>query len=94
MRKDCAGKEKFFIYLDDRQVEAYPGEPIAVALYAAGYRHLWTSVKYKRPRGMYDLKLPCYMTVNGVPNVNVCEVKAAPDMKIQVQKGRGEVQYD
>lgn len=88
------GKDKCLIYFNGEPVEAYTGEPVAVSLYAANIRKLGLSVKYKRPRGMYSLDFPFYMTVDGKPNINVCEIETVPDMRIELQKGRGEVHYD
>ena len=56
-------------------VQAFEGDSIASALYAAGVRIFSRSFKYHRPRGLTCVagRCPnCLMTVDGVPNVRAC----------------------
>ena len=58
-----------------RPVDAYEGDTIGSALFAAGRRVFSRSFKYHRPRGLLCCSGSCpncMMEVDGVPNVRVC----------------------
>lgn len=60
---------------DGESYRAYAGEPVAVALYAAGVRVLSRSIKYHRPRSFFCLNghcNGCLVRADGVPNVRGC----------------------
>lgn len=85
-------KVKFFF--DDKEIEGYEGEPIAAALHAVGVRVLRHSHNKNRPRGFYcaiGYCSSCLMTVDGTPNVRVCVEKLQEGMRVETQKGRGEL---
>ena len=63
---------------EGRRMDGYAGEPLAVALHAAGVRVLSRSFKYHRPRGIGLTCLTpscpnCQMTVDGMYGVPACE---------------------
>ncbi len=63
------------VHVDGRAVEAERGEPLAVALLAAGETTLARSPKLHRPRGPSCLRGECdgcLARVDGVPNVMTC----------------------
>ncbi len=61
---------------------------IAVALWEKGIRHLSTSPKYGRPRGLTCARgacTACLMRVDGIPNIRTCETIVAEGMDVQKQ---------
>jgi sarcosine oxidase subunit alpha len=63
------------IDFEDRRIPAFAGEPVAVALYAAGVRTLARSSKYHRPRGFFCLDghcASCLLRIDGRPNQRAC----------------------
>ncbi len=66
------------------------GEPIAMALKAAGVDiHRYTS-KHHKPRGIFcaiGRCTDCVMIVDGKPNVRTCVTPLARGMKVQTQYG-------
>lgn len=74
--------------LDGEPVVAERGEPVAVALVAAGHLALARSPKFHRPRGPACLRAACdgcLARVDGVPNVMTCRVPAAEGTRIETQ---------
>lgn len=87
------GQKVKFLF-DGREIEGYEGEPIAAALHAAGVKVLRHSHNKNRPRGFYCAIgncSSCLMTVDGTPNVRVCVEKLKEGMRVETQKGRGEL---
>lgn len=85
------GREVTFT-LDGRQLKGFEGEPIAVALHAAGVKVLSHSLKKHRPRGFFCAIgncSSCQMTVNGMPNIRTCVEPLVEGMKIETQAGKG-----
>lgn len=76
--------------LDGNTMEGYEGEPIAVALRAAGVMtHIHTS-KYHKPRGIFcaiGRCTDCVMIVDDKPNVRTCVTPLKQGMKVQTQYG-------
>ncbi len=78
-----------FIY-DGKTIQGYEGEPIAMALRAAGvmvHRH---TKKFGRPRGVFcaiGRCTDCVMVVDGKPNVRTCITPLAEGMKVETQFG-------
>ena len=71
-----------------RQFQAYEGDTIASALYAAGVRIFSRSFKYHRSRGLLCVAGACpncLMTVDGVPNVRACATRVEPGMRVRHQ---------
>ncbi|NPV43308.1 MAG: (2Fe-2S)-binding protein [Firmicutes bacterium] len=87
------GKRVEFTF-DGKKMWGYEGEPIAAALHANGVRVLRRSPEKHRPRGFYCAIgncSSCLMTVDGEPNVRVCIEKLKEGMKIETQKGKGDL---
>lgn len=76
------------IELDGAPVPAVEGEPVACALIAADETLLSRSVKYHRPRGAFCMTgacSHCLMRVDGVPNLQACQVPARAGMRLERQ---------
>ena len=73
---------------DGKEVQGYEGEPIAVALKAAGLMvHRYTKKEHK-PRGIFcaiGRCTDCVMVVDGVPNVRTCVTPLKAGMKISTK---------
>ncbi|MCD7826222.1 MAG: (2Fe-2S)-binding protein [Clostridiaceae bacterium] len=71
-------------------MEGFEGEPIAVALKAAGVMaHRYTKKKHE-PRGIFcaiGRCTDCVMVVDGKPNVRTCITPLAEGMKVETQYG-------
>lgn len=82
-------EKKVKFIMDDKVMEGCEGEPIAVALRAAGimvHRH----TKNGSPRGIFcaiGRCTDCVMVVNGKPNVRTCVTLLEEGMVIQTQYG-------
>jgi sarcosine oxidase subunit alpha len=83
--------------LDGERVVAERGEPVAVALVAAGHLALARSPKFHRPRGPACLRAACdgcLARVDGEPNVMTCRVRAAEGTKVETQNVVGSRDHD
>ena len=79
----CGDKVSF--YFDGRRVGGYEDEPLAAALYANGITFLSRSIRYYRPRGVFDLRSSCrsaLVDVNGVPGVNPSEASCREGLRV------------
>ncbi|MDZ7671688.1 MAG: (2Fe-2S)-binding protein [Halanaerobiales bacterium] len=86
-------KKITFTY-NGKEIEAYQGETIAAALYAAGIRVLKASSKYERPRGLFCAIgncSSCHMVVDGIPNVKTCITKVKEGMVVREEIGKGDL---
>lgn len=83
------GRVVNFIY-DGKILQGYEGEPIAVALKAAGvmvHRH---TKKEHKPRGVFcaiGRCTDCVMVVNGKSNVRTCITPLEENMVVETQYG-------
>lgn len=71
---------------EGRQVEARPGETVAAALLAAGFRDLRSSAITGAPRGAYCLMGACFdclVRVDGIPNRQACLTLVEPGMDVR-----------
>lgn len=85
------------IYLDDAPIQAERGEPIAVALLAAGKITLARSPKLHRPRAPSCLRGACdgcLARVDGVPNVMTCLRPARGGEHVETQNVIGSRESD
>lgn len=83
------GRKVKFLF-EGREVEAYEGESVAVALYAAGINVYSWSPSLHRPRGpfcMIGKCSSCFMVVNGVPNVRTCREPVKDGLVVERQAG-------
>ncbi len=70
---DSRGRVTF--YLDGQAVEGMEGEPVAMSLWALGYRVLGWNEESGRPRGLYCAIGHCYecrMTIDGQRDQRAC----------------------
>ena len=73
---------------DGKTIEAFEGDTVASALYAAGVRVFSRSFKYHRPRGLLCVSgnCPnCLMDVDNIPNVRTCTKRVRQGMKVRHQ---------
>jgi sarcosine oxidase subunit alpha len=85
------------IHLDGQPVPAAKGEPVAVALVAAGHLALARSPKFHRPRGPACFRGACdgcLARVDDVPNVMTCRVPATGGLRVEVQNVVGSKDTD
>lgn len=75
---------------DGSKVKGYEGEPVAMALKAAGIQiHRYTSKRHE-PRGVFcaiGRCTDCVMIVDGRPNIRTCVTPLREGMKVQTQYG-------
>jgi hypothetical protein len=87
-----ADSEIVEIIVDERPTPARSGEPVAVALLAAGKRTLRFTRRFGEPRGIFCALgrcTDCVMTVDGIPNIRTCVLPAKSGMQVQTQHGLG-----
>ncbi|SDY85242.1 2Fe-2S iron-sulfur cluster binding domain-containing protein [Proteiniborus ethanoligenes] len=90
------GKKINFTF-NGNQLEGYEGETIAAALHAAGIKVLGKSLFKHRPRGFYCAIgncSSCIMIVNGEPNVRTCITELKEGMSVEIQEGKGVIDYE
>ena len=83
--------------LDGAPIEARRGEPVAVALLAAGVDVIARSVKYHRPRGPFCLEgrcEGCLARVEGQPNVPTCRTAVREGLVVERQNAFPSAQVD
>ncbi len=86
------GEEKRVVEFtyDGQIVMGLEGEPIAIALEAAGVMvHRYTK-KYHKPRGIFcaiGRCTDCVMVVDGKPNIRTCITPLKEGMRVQTQYG-------
>ena len=88
----CGEKTAFFY--NGNEIEGYSNETIAAALHAAGIKELAKSPELHRPRGLFCAIgncSSCLMVVDGEPNIRVCVTKVKQGMKVEMQKGKGDL---
>ena len=88
--------EPVTFFFNGKEVEAYSAETIAAALHATGVRKLGESPELHRPRGLFCAIgncSSCFMIVDNEPNKRVCVIKVKHGMRVEEQKGKGELLY-
>src|SRR4051812_13741231 len=76
--------------MDDVEINARTGEPIAVALLANGIRQFRTMPKSGNARGGFCFAgrcSDCQMIVDGMPNVMTCVTPVREGMRVETQHG-------
>ena len=90
------GSRVVFTY-DGVEMEGYEGEPIAMALKAAGVEvHRFTAKRHE-PRGIFcaiGRCTDCGMVVDGKPNVRTCMTPLAAGMDVRTQDGVAPLDLD
>jgi sarcosine oxidase subunit alpha len=85
------------IDFEGEPIRAFDGEPIAVALYAAGVHTLARSSKYHRPRGVFCLDghcASCYLRIDGRPNLRACVTPARAGSRCERQNAFPSAEVD
>ena len=75
---------------DGKEMQGFEGEPVAVALRAAGILKHRETARLHRPRGIFcaiGRCTDCVMVVDGVPNTRTCITPLKAGMIIQTQYG-------
>jgi 2Fe-2S iron-sulfur cluster binding domain len=78
---------------DGATVGGREGEPIAAALFAAGFRVLRTMPRFGDARGGYCMIgrcTDCMVVVDGIPNVPACLTPISVGLDVRTQRGLGE----
>lgn len=90
------GSRVVFTY-DGVEMEGYEGEPIAMALKAAGVEvHRFTAKRHE-PRGIFcaiGRCTDCVMVVDGKPNVRTCMTPLVAGMDVRTQDGVSPLDLD
>ena len=90
------GGRVVFTY-DGVEMEGYEGEPIAMALKAAGVEvHRFTAKRHE-PRGIFcaiGRCTDCVMVVDGKPNVRTCMTPLVAGMDVRTQDGVAPLELD
>ena len=90
------GSRVVFTY-DGGEMEGYEGEPIAMALKAAGVEvHRFTAKRHE-PRGIFcaiGRCTDCVMVVDGKPNVRTCMTPLVAGMDVRTQDGVAPIDLD
>jgi sarcosine oxidase subunit alpha len=89
--------EAVAIDFEGRTVRAFAGEPVGVALFAAGVRTLGRSPKYHRPRGLFCLEghcASCFLRIDGRPNRRSCLVPAREGLRCERQNAFPDADVD
>ncbi|WP_028974488.1 (2Fe-2S)-binding protein [Spirochaeta cellobiosiphila] len=87
---DVPSRKEVTFYYDDQELRGYQGEPISVALLAAGVKTFRYTGKGHKPRGVFcsiGRCTDCVMTVDGVPNTRTCVTPLVEGMRVQTQFG-------
>ena len=66
---------EILFYYHNKALKGLAGDTIATALFSNGVRIFSRSLKYHRPRGLYNLdgySSHCLMWADGEPNVRAC----------------------
>lgn len=82
----------FALRVDDREIQALPGQTIAAALWRAGIMSWRRTRGEVEPRGVFcgiGVCFDCLATVNGRPNQRACLVPARPGDVVTTQAGVG-----
>ncbi len=80
-----------------KTITGYAGDTLGSALFASGRRVFSRSFKYHRPRGLVCCsgQCPnCLMTVDGVPNVRVCNEPIRAGADVRAQNVLGSLDFD
>lgn len=78
--------------VDGQAFEAFEGESVLAALWAAGIRALHATARTGEPRGLYcgiGVCFDCLVTVDGDRNVRACMTPATDGMTVELQRDAG-----
>jgi sarcosine oxidase subunit alpha len=83
--------------LEGDPIRAFEGEPVAVALHAAGVSTLGRSSKYHRPRGAFCFEghcASCALRIDGQPNRRACAVPVRAGLRCERQNAFPSAEID
>ena len=89
--------EKLSFTFDGKRIEAYAGDTIGSALYAAGQRTFSRSFKYHRRRGLMCVagQCPnCICAVDGAPGARACVEPVRDGIEVQHVNARPSLEFD
>src|SRR5271167_1975447 len=89
--------KKIRVNFEGKTIEAYEGDTVASALYAAGTKIFSRSFKYHRPRGLFCVSGDCpncLMQVDGRPNVRSCIEPARQGQVVRSQNAWPSLDFD
>src|ERR1700730_9669169 len=84
-------------FYDGAPIDAFPGDTIGSALFAAGRRVFSRRFKYHRTRGLLCCSgscTKCMMAIDGVSNVLVCAVAVRAGAEVKAQNVIGSLDRD
>lgn len=87
---ELSGELEVEFFFDGVAVGGREGEPIAAALFAAGYRILRTMPRFGDARGAYCMIgrcTDCMVVVGGIPNVPACVTPVVAGLDVRTQQG-------
>ena len=82
---------------DGKPVQAFAGETVAMALFAAGRRIFSRSFKYHRPRGLLCCSGDCpncLMEIDGRPNLRACRIPVRAGVQVFSQHAWPSLDHD
>jgi predicted molibdopterin-dependent oxidoreductase YjgC len=85
------GKRLSFLF-DGQPIDAFKGETVAAALFAAGRRVLRTTAVTQSARGVFcgmGVCFDCLVVIDGEPNRRACMTFARDGMRVETQTGFG-----
>jgi predicted molibdopterin-dependent oxidoreductase YjgC len=94
---DLPERKRVHITVDGKTIEAFEGEPIAAAMFAADIKVHRTTPKYHEPRGIFCNRgrcTDCIMKVNGRPHVRTCVTRVRDGMIVESIEGIGRWEKD
>ena len=89
-RRLGAGGAPVHFEFEGRRIEARHGDSVALALAAAGIRHLRDSVVSGSPRGVWCMMGTCFdclMEIDGHPNRQACMTPVTEGLRVRIQRG-------
>jgi predicted molibdopterin-dependent oxidoreductase YjgC len=87
---DVQRGERVDLIVDGRPVEAYRGETVAAAMWAAGHRVFRLTTRTRSPRGLYcamGVCFECLVTVDGKAGVRACMTPVEDGMVVSTGSG-------
>ena len=85
------GRKVSFVF-DDKAMEGFEGEPIAVALRSNGVKIHRYTMRRNEPRGIFCAIGRCtdyIMVVDDSPNIRTCVEPLKAGMVVETQRGKG-----
>jgi len=87
---DEATSKNVTVVFEGQQIDTREGDTVAAALLAAGittFRSTPISSSPRSPYCMMGVCFECLLEIDGVPNVQACQVQVRDGMRINPQRG-------